>query len=47
MNQLFTWAGQSIGVSALASFLPKNTQYTTNMQFVASYLIAVNFDFLL
>ena len=26
MNQLFTWGGQSIGVSALASFLPKNTQ---------------------
>ena len=26
MSQLFTWAGQSTGVSALASFLPKNTQ---------------------
>ena len=26
MNQLFAWGGQSIGVSALASFLPKNTQ---------------------
>ena len=26
MNQLFTWGGQSTGVSALASFLPKNTQ---------------------
>ena len=26
MNQLFTRGGQSIGVSALASFLPKNTQ---------------------
>ena len=26
MSQLFTWSGQSIGVSALASFLPKNTQ---------------------
>ena len=26
MNQLFTWGGQSIGVSALASFLPVNTQ---------------------
>ena len=24
-SQLFTWGGQSIGVSALASFLPKNT----------------------
>ena len=25
-SQLFAWGGQSIGVSALASFLPKNTQ---------------------
>ena len=26
MSQLFTWGGQSTGGSALASFLPKNTQ---------------------
>ena len=26
MCQLFAWGGQSIGVSALASFLPKNSQ---------------------
>ena len=26
MSQLLIWGGQSIGVSALASFLPKNTQ---------------------
>ena len=26
MSQLFAWGGQSIGVSALASFLPTNTQ---------------------
>ena len=26
MSQLFTWRGQSTGISALASFLPKNTQ---------------------
>ena len=26
MSQLFSWGGQSTGVSALASFLPKNTQ---------------------
>ena len=26
MSQLFTWGGQSIGVSALASVLPLNTQ---------------------
>ena len=26
MSQLFSWGGQSTGVSALASFLPQNTQ---------------------
>ena len=26
MSQIFVWSGQSTGVSALASFLPKNTQ---------------------
>ena len=26
MSQLFAWGGQSTGVSALVSFLPKNTQ---------------------
>ena len=26
MSQLFAWGGQSIGVAAFASFLPKNTQ---------------------
>ena len=26
MSQLFTWGGQRTGASALASFLPKNTQ---------------------
>ena len=26
MSQLFAWGGQSTGVSALAAFLPKNTQ---------------------
>ena len=26
VSQLFTWGGQSTGVSAIASFLPKNTQ---------------------
>ena len=26
LSQLFAWGGQSTGVSALASFLPKNTQ---------------------
>ena len=27
MSQLFAWGGQSTGVSALASFLPKNTYF--------------------
>ena len=27
MSQLFAWGGQSIGVSTLASFLPKNAQH--------------------
>ena len=26
MSRLFTWGGQSTGISALASFLPKNTE---------------------
>jgi len=26
MSQLFSWGGQSTGVSALASFLPKKSQ---------------------
>ena len=32
MSQLFAWSGQSIGVSALASFLPKNTQGWPNLK---------------
>ena len=32
MSQLFTWGGQSIGVSALASFLPKNTQDWSSLE---------------
>ena len=31
-SQLFTWGGQSIGVSALASFLPKNTQDWSSLE---------------
>ena len=30
MSQLFAWGGQSTGVSALVSFLPKNTQGITS-----------------
>ena len=32
MSQLFTWGEQSTGVSALASFLPKNTQDWSPLQ---------------
>ena len=32
INQLFAWGGQSIGVSALASVLPKNTQDWSPLQ---------------
>ena len=32
MSQLFAWGGQSTGVSVLASFLPKNTQDWSPLQ---------------
>ena len=32
MSQLFAWGGQSIRVSALASFLPKNTQDSSPLE---------------
>ena len=32
MSQLFAWGGQSTGVSALASFLPKNTQDRSHLE---------------
>ena len=32
MSQLFAWGDQSIGVSALASFLPKNTQDWSSLE---------------
>ena len=32
MSQVFAWGGQSIGVSALASVLPKNTQDSSPLQ---------------
>ena len=32
VSQLFAWGGQSIGVSALASFLPKNTQDWSSLE---------------
>ena len=32
MSQLFTWGGQSTGVSALASFFPKNTHDWSSLE---------------
>ena len=32
MSQLFTWGGQSTGVSALASFLPKKSQGWSSLE---------------
>ena len=32
MSHLFAWGGQRFGVSALASFLPKNTQYWSPLE---------------
>ena len=34
MSQLFAWGGQSTGVSALASFLPKNTQERSRLEWL-------------
>ena len=34
MSQLFTWGGQSTGVSALASFLPKKSQGWTPSEWI-------------
>ena len=39
MSQLFTWGGQSIGVSALASFLPKKSQDWSPLEWASTQLI--------
>ena len=41
VSQLFTWGGQSIGVSALASVLPKNTQDQSPLEWTWLDLLAV------
>ena len=41
MSQLFSWGGQSTGVSALASFLPKNTQDWSSLELDWLDLLAV------
>ena len=37
MSQLFAWGSQSTGVSALASFFPKNTQSWSPLIFIISF----------
>ena len=37
MSQLFAWGGQSTGVSALASFLPKKSQGHITCQTISSF----------
>ena len=37
MSQLFAWGGQSTGVSALASFLPKNIQGWSPSEWTGSF----------
>ena len=47
MSQLFTWGGQSTEVSALASFLPKNTQDWSPLEWTGLvYLILHHIDIL-
>ena len=38
MSQLFTWGSQSIGVSALASVLPMNTQDWSPLEWTGYYI---------
>ena len=44
MNQLFAWGGQSTGVSALASFLPMNTQDWFPLEWTGGSLNWYNFS---
>ena len=44
MSQLFAWGGQSTGVSALASFLPKNTQDWSPLQYPNIDVLFINFN---
>ena len=38
MSQLFAWGGQSTGVSALASFIPKKTQEWSPLEWTGSVI---------
>ena len=41
MSQLFAWGGQSLGISALASFLPKKSQGWSPLEWTGLALLAV------
>ena len=43
MSQLFTWVGQSTGVSDLASFLPKNTQDWSPLEWTGWIYISLSY----
>ena len=43
MSQLFTWGGQSTGVSALASFLPKKSQADLQMSASVEFRVRTSF----
>ena len=44
MSQLFAWGGQSIGLSALASVLPKNTQDWSPLEWINVYTYIYSFS---
>ena len=46
MRQLFAWGGQSTGVSALASFLPKNTQGWSPLEWTGYTIYHYSFNLL-
>ena len=45
MSQLFTWGGQSTGVLALASFLPKNTQDRSPLELSVHIYMSISCGF--
>ena len=44
MSQHFAWGGQSIGVSALASFLPKNTQDWSPLEWTSWISLQIQYN---
>ena len=45
MSQLFTWGGQSTGVSASASFLPKNTQDWSPLEWTGCQVLTTHLGY--